>query len=83
MPDRRFRILIVEDDPVQTKLAMAVLANWFIIASQLGFVLGLLPWESAVRLGPEYAWTLTRLANGPMDVVHVLAAPLLAAWLAK
>lgn len=64
-------------------LLMAVLAHWFTIASQLGFALGLLPWESALRLGPEHAWTLTRLANGPLDVFHVLAAPVAAAWLAR
>ena len=64
-------------------LIIAVLANWFIIASQLGFAFGLMPWDSAVRLGPEFAWTRTRLANGPIDAAQVLLARLLAAWLAK
>lgn len=64
-------------------LLMAALAHWFTIASQLGFALGLLPWESAVRLGADHAWTLIRLANGPLDVFHLLAAPLAAAWLAR
>lgn len=64
-------------------VAMAVLANWFIIASQLGFVLGLLPWESALRLGLSHAWTLAQLANGTLDWACLLASPLLAAWLAK
>jgi hypothetical protein len=64
-------------------VAMAVLANWFIIASQLGFVLGLLPWESALRLGFSHAWTLAQLANGTLDWACLLASPLLAAWLAK
>lgn len=64
-------------------VAMALLANWFIIASQLGFVLGLLPWESALRLGPSHAWTLALLANAPTDWLCLLIAPLFAAWLAK
>ncbi|MGN7832021.1 hypothetical protein ACTJI2_10440 [Pseudoxanthomonas sp. 22568] len=64
-------------------VAMAVLANWFIIASQLGFVLGLLPWESALRLGLSHAWTLAQLANGTLDWACLLVSPLLAAWLAK
>lgn len=64
-------------------LVMALLANWFIIASQLGFALGLLPWESALRLGPSHAWTLAQLANGTLDRACLLASPLLAAWLAK
>lgn len=64
-------------------VAMVLLVNWFIIASQLGFVLGLLPWESALRLGFSHAWTLARLANGTLDWACLLASPLLAAWLAK
>jgi len=64
-------------------MAMAALANWFIIASQLGFVLGLLPWESALRLGFSHAWTLAQLANGTLDWACLLASPLLAARLAK
>ena len=64
-------------------VVMAVLANWFIIASQLGFVLGLLPWESALRLGLSHAWTLAQLANGTLDWACLLVSPLLAAWLAK
>lgn len=61
----------------------AVLANWLIIASQLGFFFGLLPWESALLLRPAHAWTLAQLANGAWDLVSLGLAPLLAAWLAK
>ncbi|HVK50668.1 MAG TPA: hypothetical protein VM469_02890 [Pseudoxanthomonas sp.] len=64
-------------------LLMAVLANWMIIASQLGFFFGLLPWESALLLRPGHAWTLAQLANGPWDLLSLALAPLLAAWLAK
>ena len=49
--------------------AIMALANWGIIASQLGLVLGLQPWESAIKLGPNLAWTLFQLANGATDLV--------------
>ena len=66
-----------------TTVLVAVMANWLIIASQLGFFFGLLPWESALLLRPGHAWTLAQLANGPWDLVSLGLAPLLAAWLAK
>ena len=49
-------------------LATIALANWGITATELGRGLGLLPWESALRLGPAYAWELIRLANGPAQL---------------
>lgn len=55
-------------------LAMVALANWGIIASQLGSMLGLTPWESAIRLGTDHAWTLAKLANGGADLAWLLAA---------
>lgn len=64
-------------------VVMALLANWFIIASQLGFYFGLYPWESALLLRPGHAWTLAQLANDTFDTASLLLAPLLAAWLAK
>ena len=64
-------------------VVIALLANWFIIAAQLGFYFGLYPWESAALLRPGHAWTLAQLANGPMDTASLLLAPLLAAWLAR
>lgn len=66
-----------------TTALIGVLANWFIIASQLGFYFGLLPWESALLLRPGHAWTLAQLANTSLDVASLLLAPLFAAWLAK
>ena len=64
-------------------VGVAVLANWLIIASQLGFFFGLLPWESALLLRPGHAWTLAQLANTSWDLLSLCLAPLLAAWLAK
>lgn len=58
---------------------IVLLANWWIIAVQLGAVLGLEPWDSATRLGVHLAWTLAQLANGPLDLVWIAAALVLAA----
>ena len=63
-------------------LATAVIAfaaNWWIVAVQLGYAMGYTPIESALRLGPKYAWTLAQLANGPLDALMILAALALAA----
>ena len=61
-----------------TAFAIA-LANWWIAAGQIGRSLGLMPWDSSLRLGPDYAWTLATLANRPADVAWIAAALLLAA----
>lgn len=63
--------------------AMVVAANWAIIASHLGAALGLEPWESVLRLGSDHAWTLARLANGPLDLLWVGVALVTAAWVAR
>ena len=63
--------------------AVAILAaNWAIVASWLGRYLGLLPWESMLRLGPELGTLLVRLSNSPGDLTW-LAAALLAAAVAS
>jgi hypothetical protein len=60
--------------------AMAIaLANWWIAAGQVGRNLGLLPWDSSLRLGSDYAWTLATLANRPGDLAWLGAALLVAA----
>ena len=48
--------------------ATILLANWGIAALEIGRSMGLLPWDSALRLGPSYAWELIRLANGPAEL---------------
>lgn len=49
--------------------AMAILlANWGIVAAQMGKPMGLLPWESMAKLGPSLAWTMAELANHPADL---------------
>ena len=49
-----------------TLLAIA-LVNWGIAAAQIGASLGLDPWDSALKLGTDYAWTLAGLANQNAD----------------
>jgi hypothetical protein len=63
--------------------ATIVLANWGIIAAQIGRTMGLLPWASAAKLGPDYAWTLARLANAPADLAWLVVGLLLAAVAAR
>lgn len=73
----------------RSALAMAatvlviVLANWGIAAGQIGKVMGLLPWESLARLGPDYAWTLATLANRPTDLAWLCAALVVAVIAAR
>jgi len=61
-----------------TALAIA-LANWGIVAGQVGKSMALLPWESMFRLGPDFIWTLTLLANGPVEFAWWGAALVVAA----
>ena len=61
-----------------TALAI-VLANWGIVATQMGMPMGLLPWESLVRLGPDFALLLTRLVNDHIDAAWWGAALVVAA----
>lgn len=60
-------------------LAMIAAVNWGIAASQIGASLGLNPWDSALKLGPDYAWTLAKLANQAADRVWMGMALVLAA----
>ncbi len=68
---------------VAATVAIVALANWGIAAGQIGTVMGLLPWESLLKLGLRYAWTLAQLANGAAEWLSTLAALALAAWLGK
>jgi len=58
-------------------------ANWGIAATQLGRSVGVLPWTSALKLGPDHAWTLLSLANTPADLAWMVAGVMLAALLAR
>ncbi len=60
-----------------------VLANWGIAAGQLGTGMGMLPWESALKLGGAHALTLTQLANHASDVVWLWVSLAVAAIAAR
>ena len=64
-----------------TALAVA-LAQWLIVATQLGIVLGLQPLDSALRLGPALARQLLHLSLDRGDLVWMLASLPLAGLLA-
>jgi len=53
---------------VVATLATIVLANWGIAAGQMGSGMGMLPWESALKLGGAHAVTLAQLANQSADL---------------
>ncbi|WP_045726860.1 hypothetical protein [Xanthomonas sp. GPE 39] len=46
-----------------------VAANWGIASAQMGAALGLNVWDSSLRMGAQFAWTLTVLANRPGDLL--------------
>ena len=58
---------------------IAVAANWLIAAAYVGGPMGLPPWESALRMGPHFAWTLLSLANGLGELIWLCIA-LLVGW---
>ena len=68
---------------IVSTLAIIVLANWGIAATEIGRSMGLLPWESALRLGPDYARELIQLANSRLDLAWYAIGTLLAGALAR
>ena len=63
--------------------AILALANWGVAATQIGFAMGLNPWDSALKLGADYAWTLAGLANQLTDRVWMVVALIVAAIAAR
>lgn len=59
---------------------VVVAANWFITAAQLGGMLGYDPLMSALRLGPNLAWTLAQLVNSAADLAWIALALLVAVF---
>jgi hypothetical protein len=64
---------------VLATLVAILAANWAIVASWLGRHMGLLPWESILKLGPELGALLVRLFNSPGDLAWMAAALVVAA----
>ncbi|MGO1071348.1 hypothetical protein [Lysobacter sp. CA199] len=58
---------------------IVALANWGIVAGQIGTVLGLDPMESAAKLGPNFFWNLAVLANSGLELVWLGIALIVAA----
>lgn len=65
-----------------TALAVA-LSQWLIVATQLGFTLGLEPLASSLRLGPALAWQLSKLSLDRVDWILLLSSLPLAAILTQ
>lgn len=63
---------------IASTLAIIALANWGITATEIGRSMGLLPWESALRLGPDYARELIQLANSRLDLIWYATSVVLA-----
>ena len=59
--------------------ATIVLANWGIVATGIGRLVGVAPLDSAARLGTGLAWTVAQLLHGPADVAWLLAGLVVAA----
>jgi len=79
MPSGGARMLVA----VLATAAIIVLVNWLTAATQIGFAMGLNPWDSALKLGADYAWTLAGLANQTADKTGMAAALLLAGLAAR
>ena len=62
---------------VATAVAIA-LANFGIAAGELGQSFGMRPWESALMLGPDLAWTLLQMANSRLDLAFYAVGLLVA-----
>ncbi len=62
-----------------TTVLIAVATNWGIAAAYVGAPMGLTPWESALRMGPHFAWTLLSLANGLGELIW-LGIALVVGW---
>jgi len=64
---------------VLATLLAILAANWGIVAAWLGRHMGLLPWDSMLKLGPDFAWLLMRLSNTATDLAWMAAALVAAA----
>ena len=68
---------------VVATLSIIVLVNWGVAATQIGIAMGLNPWESALKLGLGYAWTLAGLANHTADLAWMALSLAVAALAAR
>ena len=64
-------------------IAIIIMAQWGVIAGQVGSMFGLLPWESALRLGPSLAWTIAGLSLDAVALAWFAAGAVIAAVLSR
>ena len=60
-----------------------VASYWLVSALPIGAGMGQWPFVAASHMGLDFAWTLTRLGNTPVDWIFAGIALLLAAWFAS
>ena len=68
---------------VAATVAMIVAVQWLVASAHIGAQMGLAPWQAAPKMGANYVWTLTQLANTWLDLAWLALAPLLALWAAR
>ena len=68
---------------VLATIAAIALAHWGIVAAHLSGMVGMGLLDSALRLGPSLAWTLSTIANHPVDLVLLGAGVVLAAVVSR
>jgi len=68
---------------VVTAVLVIAISQWMIAAGHIGAQMGLMPWESLLKMGPGYAWTLSALANTGIDRACLALAPALALLAAR
>lgn len=63
--------------------ACIALSVWVVVAGLLGRMLGLTPWEAALKLGPQHAWVLAQTAHSAADLAWLAAGLVIAAVLSR
>jgi len=89
--DMALLLRLTSAPPGRPRMAAAVLATaaavalsqWLIVATQLGFTLGLAPLASSLKLGPALAWELSKLSLDRVDWILLLSSLPLAAILTE
>jgi hypothetical protein len=67
---------------VSTVVAIG-LAHWGIVSAHLAGMMGMGFLDTASRLGPSLAWTLSTLANTPVDLAWLAAGLVVAAFASR
>ena len=76
---RGARILVA----LAATIAVIVAANWGIASAHISGAMGLDLWSSMLKMGPYYAWTLSALANTPLDLLWMPLALAVAVFTAR